>query len=176
MKNTTTTIVKIFDLKSTHIKLLTTALLLLVTALAPMAINQQLVLGTIINASLVLATMMVSPVLAMLLAVIPSSIALMSGSVPSAMQIMIPFIISSNMIYALSFKSLSEKSANLAIILSSLLKFAFLAISVRLVFHLVDQSLLNSTIVAMLTWPQLYTATAGAILATTITKISNFKK
>jgi len=80
-------------------ELILTVALVGAVAMAPL-FGQQLVTGTIVNATLFAAVMMVGFRAAAAVAVIPSLIALAAGTLPAAMAAMIPYIMASNIALA----------------------------------------------------------------------------
>lgn len=129
--------------------------------------HNQWITGTIVNALLFLAVWRVGLVNAAMIAVLPSSIALLRGLLPAPMAVLIPYIILSNIILATAFYAL-KKYPLAGIVTSSFIKFLFL-FAVTSYFIKVASPLLM-----MMHWPQLFTALAGGLIA--ISVIKNIKK
>jgi len=79
--------------------LILTCLLTGVAILAPFCISQ-LITGTLVNATLFSAVLLVNFPAAVLVALIPSLIAVSVGTLPAAMAPMVPYIMISNIILA----------------------------------------------------------------------------
>lgn len=130
----------------------------IVPALLAHTPHNQWITGIIVNAILFLAVWRLGIVNAMLVAALPSSIALVRGLLPAPIAIMIPWIIISNFILILAFYS-AKKYPLAGIISASVLKFLFLfAISTYFIK-------ITSPLLIMMHWPQLFTALAGGLIA-----------
>src|SRR4030042_6956804 len=125
--------------------------------------TNQWITGTVVNALLFLAVWRVGVANAILVAALPSSIALARGLLPAPMAVLIPYIILSNIILIAAFYTL-KKYPLAGIIASSFLKFLFL-FAVTSYFVKVATPLL-----VMMHWPQLFTALAGGLIAVGIIK------
>ncbi len=121
--------------------------------------NNQWITGTIVNAILFVAAWRLGVANAILIAVLPSSIALMRGLLPAPMAMLIPYVIISNIILMSAFWVLKKKLL-LAVVVASLSKFAFLYL-----LTLAFAGKLVTPLIVMLQWPQLFTAIAGGLLA-----------
>jgi hypothetical protein len=128
--------------------------------------HNQWITGTIVNALLFLAVWRVGIVNAMLVAVLPSSIALVRGLLPAPMAALIPYIILSNIILIASFYAL-KKYPLAGIISASLAKFIFLFVIASFFIEAVGPLLV------MMQWPQLFTALAGGLIAMGVMKITH---
>ena len=126
--------------------------------------QNQWITGTLVNAILFLAAYKLKIFNALLIAIIPSTIALIRGLLPLPMAMLIPYIILSNVILMTVF-SIFKKRILPGIILASLSKFLFLYL---ITLFIVKG--LNTTLVTMFQWPQLATALAGGLLALMIFK------
>ncbi len=142
---------------------------LIIAAVAAPAIfahtpHNQWVTGTLVNAALFFAAYKLLPANALLVAIFPSTVALTRGLLPLPMAMMIPFIIISNILLINAFYFFKKKPLT-AVIASSLAKFSFLYIIV-----LFFAEKINSQLIIMLQWPQLFTALAGGLLFLGLTK------
>ena len=135
--------------------------LLLIVSLAPL-INHQLITGTIINATLFITVIILGIYPALFITFIPSLIALMSGLLPIIMAPMIPFIVISNIIMVLIFNRL-KLNYWIKITSASLLKFVFLSFVTY--YFTMSVMEINPAIISMMSWPQLFTALSGGLLA-----------
>ena len=127
--------------------------------------QNQWITGTIVNALIFLAVWRVGVVNAVLVAILPSSIALMRGLLPAPMAFLIPWIILSNIILIAIFYAL-KKYPFAGIISASLAKFIFLFAITSFFIKL------SAPLVFMMQWPQLVTALAGGLIAVGIIKLS----
>jgi hypothetical protein len=125
--------------------------------------QNQWITGTIVNALLFLAVWRLGIVNAMLIAALPSSVALMRGLLPAPMAILIPYIIISNLAMIFIFYAI-KKYPLAGIISASLIKFTFLFAITSFFFKLA------SPFVIMMQWPQLITALAGGLIAVGVIK------
>lgn len=159
-----------FPLVSYQVKSLTWTIGLIAAAIAAPAIfahtpQNQWLTGTLVNATLFLAAYKLAPANALLVAFFPSTVALTQGLLPLPMALLIPYIITSNIILMLVFGRFKKRPL-FGVIVSSLAKFSFLY-----VLTLIIAERLNFQLISMLQWPQLFTALAGGMLAITLIKI-----
>ena len=138
--------------------------LLIASTIAPL-LNQQAITGSIVNAMLFMAAIILGREAAILLGLIPSLIALASGLLPSVLAPMIPLIIIGNTILILIFSQLRKKNYWLAVSTASLLKFLFLFGTSSVVINLLIKKEVAVKVATMMSWPQLFTALAGGLLA-----------
>src|SRR3989344_2590592 len=83
--------------------------LLGIATVAPL-FHQQWLTGPIVNAMFLIAVVLLGSQNAIVLALLPSTIALGVGLLPAILAPMIPFIIISNVIFVLAFHYLREKN------------------------------------------------------------------
>ncbi|MCF7906673.1 hypothetical protein K9K85_00040 [Patescibacteria group bacterium] len=138
--------------------------LLSITIVAPL-FHQQIITGSLVNAALFITTARLGKSWGILLATIPSLIALTTGLLPLALAPFIPYIMISNIILVIIFDFLKKKNKEMAILGASFLKFAFLFICSSYLFNLLWLGKISVPIVRMMSWPQLITALLGGILA-----------
>lgn len=144
-------------------------LLLGVVIVAPFFHNQP-ISGPVVNAMLFISVSLLGVQAAVLIALIPSLVALSIGLLPAVLAPMVPFIMMGNIIMILSFNYLKQKNFWLAIVSSSFLKFIFLFLASSVVINLLLKKEVASAVVAMMSWPQFITALAGGVLAFLILK------
>ena len=132
--------------------------------LAPL-VHSQLVTGTIVNAALFVAVMLVGFRAAASVALVPSLIALAVGTLPLAMAPMLPFIMASNIALAGIFALLKNANYWLATFAASLAKFGFLVLSANIILAALTHGKMTAVLASMMGWPQLVTAMLGAVLA-----------
>lgn len=128
--------------------------------------------GPVVNATLFIAATVLGPTNAIVIGLIPSLIALSFGLLPPVLAPMIPFIMFGNAILIIVFNGLKNKNFWLGMIAASVLKFVFLFSTSSVVIHLLLKKELAITVAGMMSWPQLYTALGGGILAFFTLKIA----
>ena len=132
--------------------------MLLITLVAPF-LRQQLIVGTLVNAALFLAVLLVGFRKALFLGFLPSSIALISGILPWVFFPVIPFIILANAVLILVFAAFVKSNYWVAVVIASFLKFVFLYGCIFFCF---------SPAIAIAGYLQLCTAILGGLLAFSI--------
>ena len=137
----------------------------------PAFVNNQAIVGPLVNATLLLSLIYLGQNRACILAILPSTVALSSGLLPVMMAPLIPFIILSNIIYLKTFASLGKKhSSILALIGAAVFKSLFLTIIVQTIMLRLLSPVISDKLINMMTWPQLWTAIVGGGLALLIKK------
>jgi hypothetical protein len=138
--------------------------LLSVAVCAP-ALNMQAATGTLVNASLFIATVLLGVPAALLIGVIPSLISAVTGLLPAALLPMVPFIILGNSLLVILFSGLRRKSYFGAVALASLGKIALLSAASTFVIASFVSEKVAGNIALMMSYPQLLTALSGGALA-----------
>jgi len=147
-----------------------------VITIAPFLIHSQWVTGPIVNAVLIMALFLVGVRGAMVLALVPSMIALSSGLLPAVLAPIVPFIMIGNVILILTIDLICRRFKNktkgfwLGVITGALLKFLFLFASVNIISQLLIKQELVIKVVQMMSWPQFYTAMIGGVIAWAVLK------
>ncbi|MCX6760622.1 MAG: iron hydrogenase [Candidatus Nealsonbacteria bacterium] len=139
--------------------------ILLAIALAAPLMGQQAVTGTIVNAALFISTVLLGVEAGILIGLIPSVISLSVGLLPAALAPMIPFIILGNAILVVSFGYFKEKNYWLGMFSASFLKFLFLFNTSSMVINLFFKKEVAGQVALMMSWPQLFTALSGGLIA-----------
>jgi len=134
------------------------------STLAPL-FNQQFITGSIVNATLFIAVILLGSRAAIFIGLIPSVIALSTGLLPPVIAPMIPFIMVGNSILVLTFDYLKDKNYWLAIITAGFFKFVFLFSTSSIVINLLLNKEIAKAIALMMSWPQFLTALLGGIMA-----------
>ena len=151
--------------------LLTLAVLIGIAIAAPLLFKQQLITGTIVNATLIIGVSLLGARDGLLIGLLPSSVALATGLLSPALAPLIPFIIIGNAILVLTFSYLSRINYWVGVIVGSLLKFGFLYGTSTVVIGLLINKQVAPAVAQMLSWPQLVTALAGGMLAFGLVKL-----
>jgi len=139
--------------------------LLFLSIFLPSIIHQQAITGPLVNAILLVATMVLGSSAALTIGLIPSVVALSRGLLPLALAPMVPFIMLANAVYVMIFSALVKKKFALAVVVASISKFALLYfVSQYLLTALLPQKFLSNAS-AMFSWPQLITALTGGLIA-----------
>lgn len=130
------------------------------SALIAPIFSNQLITGSIVNATLFIAASTLSPNAALLICLLPSLIALGVGTLPAPLAPLLPGIMLSNVLLATSFIAANKLNYWPRMIISSLIKFLFL-----FAFSSLFTNIVSSGLIVMMSWPQLITALMGGILA-----------
>jgi len=152
------------NLTITRTRVIEFVLLLGIATAAPLFHNQ-FITGPIVNATLLIAVALLGMRDAILIGLIPSSIALAVGLLSPVLAPMIPFIIVGNAILVITFGYLRQRNYWLGLVSGSILKFAFLFGTSSIVISLLLNQNLASSVAVMMSWPQLVTALAGGVIA-----------
>jgi hypothetical protein len=144
--------------------LLIFCLLLGIAIVAPLAHNQ-FVSGAIVNATLLIAVAMLGMRNALLIGLLPSSVALATGLLPAVLAPMLLFVVVGNAVLVLVFGFLRNRNYWLGALSGACLKFAFLWSTSTIVTGLILNSEVAKNAALMMSWPQLVTAISGSIIA-----------
>jgi hypothetical protein len=144
-------------------------LLIGITVAAPICRNQ-VITGIIVNSMLFIGVSTLGTSGALLLGILPSSMALATGLLPSVLAPVIPFIIVGNTLLVISFSYVKRCNYWLGAIIASTLKFAFLFATSSIVISLLINRDVAPSIAQMMGWIQLVTAIGGSILAYGVTR------
>jgi hypothetical protein len=155
--------------------ILTLTILTGIAAAAPMLFKQQLVTGSIVNAALITGAALLGVQYGLLIGILPSTIALLAGTLNPALAPMIPFLIAGNAILVVSFAYLNKISFWLGATVAAAAKFAFLYGTSTVVTGMLDKHL-AAAVTVTLSWPQLVTALIGGALAFGTVKLINRRK
>lgn len=140
----------------------------------PSFVHQQFLTGPIVNALLILSFLYLGKSQAFFLALIPSTVALSRGLLPLPLAPMVPFIMISNCIYILVFAKFQTESSIknfVTIFLAAIVKTLFLFLISKLLMENILAAPLASKIAVMMSWPQLWTAILGGIMALLISNV-----
>lgn len=140
-----------------------TVIAVVVPALLAHTPQNQFIVGPIVNAVLFWVAWRIGITNALFIAVIPSLVALFRGMLPLAAAPIIPFIILGNCAMILAF-TLSKSRFWLRVVVGSVLKTLVIFLPAWLLLNL------SSTVLFMMSWPQLVTAVAGGFAVIGITK------
>ncbi|PKM91338.1 iron hydrogenase [Candidatus Falkowbacteria bacterium HGW-Falkowbacteria-1] len=151
------------------------ALLLGLVSIAPL-FGKQLITGTIVNAILFTATILLGLRAGILIGIIPSLIALATGTLPLVFAPAVPFIIFGNILLVTSFYLLKNKNYWLGSVSASFIKFVFLYGTSSLLFNLILKEQIAYKLSATMGWVQLVTALSGGILSFFVFKLLNNNK
>jgi len=137
----------------------------------PYVLHVQWVTGPIVNAILILTLLMFGFRNAIAIAVVPSLMALSGGLLPAILAPVVPFIMIGNMILILCvdwfYNNFEDKTKGYwaGVLVGATLKFLFLFASVNIISGLLIKQELAVKVAQMMSWPQLYTALLGGIIA-----------
>ncbi len=136
---------------------LITAVIIAPAILAHTPANQ-IVTGTIVNSLLFIAAYRLPFVNALMIAILPSSVALLRGLLPAPMVTLIPYIIISNIVLISTFSAL-KKTPLIGVLAASIAKFTLLYLAI----WIIGQQF-NAQLITMFQWPQLITALLGGFV------------
>jgi hypothetical protein len=151
--------------------ILTLVLLVSIAVAAPVLIRQQLVTGTLVNATLILGACLLGARGGLIIGLLPSSVALALGLLSPALAPIIPFIIVGNAILVFTVTYLKNWNFWAAVVVGSILKFGFLMGTSTAVIGLLTSHQIASAAAQMMNWPQLATALMGGLAALGVFKI-----
>jgi hypothetical protein len=121
--------------------------------------------GPIVNALLYIAVIFLGVRYALFVCIFPSIISLSTGLLPVVLAPMIPFIILGNIILVLLFAYFKEKSYWLGVVVASVAKFIFIFAASQVIIDKFLPSNIAPAIANMMSWPQLFTALLGGVIA-----------
>lgn len=155
---------------------LTRAAMLLALALVVQALRlPQPFTGPAINAILILAIPLVGGLAGVLIGFITPWVAVLTGILPPPVAPFAPFIMIGNALLCISFAALRRVNAWLAAGAAAVIKFLWLAASVRYLAALFRIAL-PLKVAATFQLPQLYTALAGGLIALIIMALPSFRR
>lgn len=137
---------------------------------APMIVHSQFITGPLVNAILIIATIMFGPFSAVIIGLVPSTVALGSGLLPLPLAPMVPFIMLSNVLFVAMFDYARNKGFGFAVVLAGFVKFVFLYAIVNFLMNTLLQAPLVSKLSLMMGWTQFVTALAGGVIAFIVLK------
>ena len=149
--------------KDIIINLVQFAVLTGIITIAPLFHNQAIT-GPIVNAILFISVVVLGVRAAILVALIPSLVALSIGLLPPILAPIVPFIMMGNVILIFTFDYCREKNYWLGVIAASVLKFLFLFGASSIVINVLLEKEIASRVAMMMSWPQLFTALAGGLI------------
>ncbi|MGB2762647.1 MAG: hypothetical protein WBC21_03900 [Minisyncoccales bacterium] len=150
--------------KEIIISLIQFAVLTGIITIAPLFYNQAIT-GPIVNATLFISVMLLGVQGAILVGLIPSLVALSIGLLPLVLAPMVPFIMLGNTLLILCFSYIKDKNFWLGVLSASILKFLFLFCASSTVMNLIINEEIALKASIMMSWPQLFTALAGGLIA-----------
>jgi hypothetical protein len=146
------------------------AALLAVAVGVPIFVQSQWITGPIVNSTLFTATFVLGPVAGILIALIPSLVALTSGLLPLPLAPMVPFIMVGNVLLVVAFHYLKTQHFAVKVTLAAVIKFLFLwQVTAQIMTNMLPDPIVKNLLV-MMTWPQLYTALIGGLIAFALLK------
>ncbi len=138
-------------------------ILISIATIAPL-FQHQLITGTLVNATLFIATVLIGVQAGIIVSFLPSLIALSVGFLPPVFLPMIPYIILGNIVLVITFNYFKKKYW-LGVVLASIFKFLFLFSVSSLVINFLIKQEVAYRIIFMMSWPQLITALLGGLIA-----------
>ncbi len=140
----------------------------------PFFVHNQLITGSIINAMLILALMLLGIRSAIFLALFPSVVALSSGLLPALLAPIIPFIMISNILlvvvldYSLNLFKKERVGYVSGVVIGAFIKFSFLYLSVNIIAELLVKKEMIVKVAQIMSSMQFFTALAGGVIALSV--------
>ncbi|MBN1996524.1 hypothetical protein JW935_03155 [candidate division KSB1 bacterium] len=154
------------------------AIIISITIIIEMLRLSQAVTGPVVNLALYLSVLLITPLAGMILGFITPIVAVLSGQLVPLLYPMLPFIMVANLLLVVSFyitrkllKFLDKESplrsvSNwTALIVSALVKYFWLSLSVNLILPVFLGKQLPHKVTVMMALPQLVTALVGGVFA-----------
>ena len=157
--------IKNTSLVRTKEKVLIFSALALLVVYLPITIHSQPVTGSLVNMALVLAVFLLGPKGAVLLGLMPSFFALASGLLPLPLALMVPFIMTGNMILVAVYHYFGRKNFAFTIVAAGFAKFLFLYAFAGLLINFLPDGKQMLPLISMMSWTQFLTAVSGGTLA-----------
>ncbi len=146
------------------------ASLLMLAVGVPAFSHSQWITGPIVNATLFTSTFLLGPVAGILIALLPSLVALTSGLLPLPLAPMVPFIMVGNVLLVLLFHYLKSSNFVFKVVPASIVKFLFLwQVTEQIMTRMLPDAVIANLSV-MMTWPQLVTALIGGLITFALLK------
>lgn len=155
---------------SAKVKILLFAVFLAIVTVVPAFVHIQWVTGPMVNAVLILAVVLIGPMEAVLLGLMPSTVALSAGLLPLPLAPIVPFIMLGNAVLIAVFYYIYKKNIFAAIGIAAFLKFAFLHQTVVWLMDGMLDGKLVAKLAVMMSWPQFFTALIGGSIAYALLK------
>jgi hypothetical protein len=159
-------------LERTSTRVLVFAVLLGVSVAAPYLKNQ-LVTGSIVNATLFMAVATLGLREAIMIGLIPSLISISVGLLPIVLAPMIPFIMLGNATLVSVFDLFPKKNQKIGFIIAAVAKFAVIYGASFVVANLIKQPQFAQKAAVMMGYMQLVTVLIGAAIALSILNYKN---
>jgi hypothetical protein len=156
---------KSINISSPKTKVILFAVALAIVAIVPAFIHVQWITGPMVNAVLLISVVLIGPMEAVLLGLMPSTVALSAGLLPLPLAPMVPFIMMGNAILVAVFHYIYKKNFFAGIGFAALLKFAFLHYTVVWLMSGMLDGQLVAKLAVMMSWPQFFTAGVGGVIA-----------
>jgi riboflavin transporter len=131
----------------------------------------QAITGTIVNAALIIAVVVLGRKEAIMIGIFPSIISIITGLLVPAVIPLIPFIILSNIILIFIFSFIKKESYWKGVVFGSIAKFVFLSISGIILVKVFELNSLAKIIAMMFSWQQLLTALSGGVVAFAVLRV-----
>lgn len=153
------------SVETTNIKWLVFSFFLTLLIGVPSFVHSQWITGPMVNAILFTSVLILGPLEALMLGLMPSAVALSSGLLPLPLAPMVPFIMLGNALMVLVFSKFRKQSFFVAVVVAAFLKFAFLHQTVVWLMKRLLSGELVAKLAIMMSWPQFFTALIGGGIA-----------
>jgi len=132
--------------------------------LAPLFPNQ-FISGPIVNAILIIVTVILGLRSGILMSFVPSLMAMVGGLLPAVFFPLIPFIMAGNIIMVTLFHYLRRKNYWFGAGTGSVVKFLLIYASSQIMFKFFIGKSVAGSLALMMSWNQLYSALLGSVIA-----------
>ena len=141
-----------------------------VSMAAPLLRLPQLVTGSIVNATLLVTTVVLGPRAAIGVGILPSLFAVVSGQLPAGLVPLVPLIMTGNALLVVVFHLVRRRGWWLGVAAAAAVKFCWLSGSTTLLTLTTGLLAGPAAVlaVAVMGWPQLVTAFCGGMIAFTV--------
>ena len=153
------------NINSAKVKILMFAIFLAILIVVPAFIHSQWIAGPVVNAVLLISVVLIGPMEAVFLGLMPSAVALSAGLLPLPLAPMIPFIMIGNVIFIATFYYARQINFFGGLGIAALLKFAFLHYTLVWLMNRMLDGQLVAKLAVMMSWPQFFTAVIGGVIA-----------
>ncbi|MGE4282520.1 MAG: ECF transporter S component [Clostridia bacterium] len=130
-------------------------------------LHSQFIIGSLVNATLIIAAATVNLYAGLLIAVATPVVAFLQNQLP--LPVLIPIVVLGNAAIIITYYLLRKSNQFAAVVAGALAKYAFFVVAFQASLRLFNIKI-PAKIVASFSWPQLVTALIGGIVAVIILK------
>lgn len=164
-------------MKTTSVRFITRTALLLAVVVAVQMIGRvlpynNLIVGPLVNACLLIATAMLGLWGGLIISVVSPLTSLINNHAPVAAALLLfaPVIAAGNFVFVVSYYFIRKWNGVGGIIVGAILKFVFLLAGIRIFLNVASFPKFEKALLALFSVPQLITALIGGLLAVVVIK------